>query len=57
MAVETQPEPAAQPVVNAPRSARGTGFLRRLTVGTNVIIQVALLAFIILLPLVPACWP
>ncbi len=50
MPVETQPDPAAQPVANnAPRSARGTGFLRRLTVGTNVIIQVALLAFIILL--------
>ncbi len=52
MPVETSPEeprPTARADSLAPRSARGTGFLRRLGIGVNVLVQITLLVFIVIL--------
>ncbi len=47
-ATPVEPPPEAVPASPAPRPARPAGFLRRLQIGANVIIQMALLTFIVI---------
>ena len=46
--VEPSPEPVPATSAPAPRPARPAGFLRRLQIGANVLIQLALLTFIVI---------